>query len=94
MRTLKAEVAGGSSAGGACEKEVTALRKDLDSARMKQAQDFQELKNDVDNMRNRMSKLFFYPTRTLLNPILSSVIGGVILRSVDLSVAIYRFILE
>eukprot|EP00116_Pleurobrachia_bachei_P004475 sb/3464737/ len=57
MRSLKAEIAGGSSAGGACEKEVSALRKDLDSARMKQAQDFQELKNDVDNMRNRMKKL-------------------------------------
>jgi len=57
MRSLKAEIAGGSSAGGACEKEVSALRKDLDSARMKQEQDFQELKNDVDNMRNRMMKV-------------------------------------
>ena len=57
MRRMKQDLGLASSQpGGVADKELFALRKDVDNSRMRHAEDFQEIKNDIENIRNRMSE--------------------------------------
>ncbi|KAL5254886.1 hypothetical protein ACHWQZ_G014359 [Mnemiopsis leidyi] len=39
---------------GYVEKEISAIRKDLDTGKLRQAEDFQEVKNDLEKLRSRL----------------------------------------
>lgn len=56
IRKLKQET-GKVSMNNLTEKEINVLRKDLDNSKIRQVQDMQEIKNEVENIRNRLVKV-------------------------------------